>query len=52
MFILFAVVLGVVWLLGFAVYHITSGGFHLLLLLAFAAVIVHFFRSARQHRVT
>jgi len=52
MFMLFALALAAVWLIGFAVYHITSGAFHLLLLVAFAAVIVHFVRNARQHRVT
>jgi len=52
MFIVFALALAVVWVLGFAVYHVASAGFHLLLLLAFAAVIAHFVSKARRTRVT
>jgi hypothetical protein len=52
MLIALAVVLGLVWLLGFGVYHVASGAFHLFLLLAVAAAVAYFVRRARQHRVT
>jgi hypothetical protein len=52
MFIVFALVLAVVWLLGFAVYHVASMGFHLLLVVAAVSLVAHFVVRARHHRVT
>jgi hypothetical protein len=52
MFIVFALVLAVVWLLGFAVYHVASLGFHLLLVVAAVALVGHFVTSARRRRLT
>jgi hypothetical protein len=52
MFIVFALVLAVVWLLGFGVYHVASFGFHLLLLVAAVSLVAHFVTRSRHHRVT
>jgi hypothetical protein len=52
MLIALAVILGLVWLLGFGVYHVASAGFHLLLLLAVAAVVAYFVRRTRRHRLS
>jgi hypothetical protein len=42
-----AVVLLVLWLLGFFAFHIAGGLIHLLLVLAAIAIIVHFVRGRR-----
>jgi hypothetical protein len=42
------VVLLVMWLLGFVVFHVASGLIHLLLILAVISVIVHLVRGRRQ----
>jgi hypothetical protein len=47
MLLLLAIILGIAWIFGFAVYHVASGAIHLLLLLALVAVVVHFIRAAR-----
>lgn len=47
MFLILAVILGVAWLLGFTVFHVASGAFHLLLLLAVIGVVVHFLRGSK-----
>jgi hypothetical protein len=52
MFIVFALVLAVVWLLGFGIYHVASLGFHLLLVVAAVALVAHFVVRARHHHVT
>jgi hypothetical protein len=46
MFILLAIILGIAWLFGFAVYHVASAGIHLLLILAIASVVIHLVRRA------
>jgi hypothetical protein len=46
MFVLLAIILGLAWVFGFAVYHVASAGIHLLLLLAIASAVVHFVRRA------
>jgi len=51
MFIVLAIILALAWVFGFAVYHVASAGLHLLLVLAIAAIVVHFVRGART-RVT
>jgi hypothetical protein len=48
MLLLLAIILGIAWIFGFAVYHVASGAIHILLLLAIIAVIVHFVRGARS----
>jgi hypothetical protein len=42
-----AVVLLVLWLLGFFAFHIAGGLIHLLLVLAVVAIVVHFLRGRR-----
>ena len=48
MFIVLAIILGLAWVLGFTVYHVASAAIHVLLLLAVAAVVLHFVRGARR----
>jgi len=47
MLLILAVIVGVAWLLGFAVFHVAGGAIHLLLLLAVVGIIVHFVRASR-----
>jgi len=47
MLLLLAIILAIAWILGFTVYHVSSGAIHLLILLAVVAVIVHFIRGTR-----
>jgi len=42
MLLAIAVVLVVLWALGFLAFHVTAGLFHILLVLAVVAVILHF----------
>jgi hypothetical protein len=44
--ILFFVLL-VMWLLGFAAFHVAGGLIHLVLIIAFISLIAHFFRGRR-----
>ena len=48
MLFILAVVLLVMWLLGFVVFHVASGLIHLLLILAVISVIFHLARGRRQ----
>jgi hypothetical protein len=52
MLIVLALILGLVWFLGFAVYHVASAGFHLVLLLAAGVAVLYFVQRARRQRVT
>ncbi len=45
MFLALFVVLAVVWLLGWGVFHVAGGLIHLLLIAAVISVIVHFVRG-------
>ena len=45
MLLIVAVIVAIVWLMGFAVFHVAGGAFHLLLLLAVVGVIAHFVRA-------
>ena len=47
MFLFIFLILLVLWLLGFFAFHVTAGLFHLLLILAVVALIVHFVRGPR-----
>ena len=47
MFMVLFFVLLVMWLLGFAAFHVAGGLIHLLLILAVISIIVHFFRGTR-----
>ncbi|MEQ1352422.1 MAG: lmo0937 family membrane protein [Candidatus Acidiferrum sp.] len=40
-----AAVLLVLWLLGFTMFHVTSGFIHILLVLAVISILFHFFRG-------
>ena len=44
MFIAFAVILAMAWILGFGVLHVASTAIHVLVLLAVVSVLVHFIR--------
>ena len=44
MLISLGIVLAIIWILTFAVYHVTSAAIHVLLLLAVVSVLVHFIR--------
>ncbi len=45
MFLVLFVVLLVMWILGFAAFHVAGGLIHLLLLIAVVSLIVHFVRG-------
>jgi hypothetical protein len=45
MLLLFAIIVGVAWLLGFTVFHVASGAIHLLLLIGAIAIVVHIIRT-------
>ena len=47
MFLVLFLVLLVMWLLGFAAFHVAGGIIHLLLLVALIALIVHLFMGRR-----
>jgi hypothetical protein len=51
MLLLAAIVLAVLWLIGFGVYHVASFAIHLLLVLAVAALIVHFVRGMGRRTI-
>ena len=40
-----AIVLGVLWLLGFFAFHITTAAIHIILLVALVLVVMHFLRG-------
>lgn len=48
MFLALFVILLVLWLLGFAGFHMAGGLIHLLLLLAIISIIVHLVRGTEQ----
>jgi len=50
MFLTIALVLVILWALGFLAFHVTTGLVHILLFFAVAAVIVHFVRFAGSRR--
>jgi Family of unknown function (DUF5670) len=45
MFLVLFVVLLVMWLLGFAAFHVAGGLIHLLLVLAVISIVLHLFRG-------
>jgi hypothetical protein len=47
MFLALFVFLLLLWLLGWAAFHVAGGLIHLLLILAVVAIIVHFVRGSR-----
>ena len=47
MFIALAIILALAWVFGFTVYHVSSAGIHLLLLLAVVSAVLYFVRGRR-----
>jgi hypothetical protein len=47
MFLIVAIVLAVLWALGWFAFHAAGGLIHLLLIVALIAVVVHFVRGTR-----
>jgi hypothetical protein len=47
MLTLLAVILAVAWLAGITIFHVTSAGLHLLLIIAVACLFVQVFRTSR-----
>lgn len=47
MFMLLAIILGIAWLLGFAVFNVASMGIHLLVVLAIVSMVLHLVRGRR-----
>jgi hypothetical protein len=47
MFLILFFILLVIWILGWAAFHVASGLIHILLLLAIVAIIIHFVRPHR-----
>jgi hypothetical protein len=45
MFVVIAVVLFVMWFLGFAAFHVAGGLIHLLLIVALISLVIHFVRG-------
>jgi hypothetical protein len=45
MLLVLAIILFVVWILGFAAFHIAGGLIHLLLIFAVISIIIHFVRG-------
>jgi hypothetical protein len=45
MLAIIAAVLLIMWLLGFAAFHVTTGFIHILLMLAIVSVVMHFLRG-------
>jgi hypothetical protein len=50
MLLVLGILMAVAWVMGWGVYHVASGAIHLLLLLALASVVLHFFRAATGTR--
>ena len=48
MLLLLAVIVGICWLLGISVFHVASTAFHLLLVLAVIAIVLHFIGVGRR----
>ena len=51
MLLTLAIILFVVWALGFLVFHIAVGLFHLLVVLAVIALVMHFVRGSSRTTV-
>ena len=48
MLLTIAIILAVLWALGFLAFHVTSGVIHLLIVLAVISLIAHLFRGRRS----
>ncbi len=47
MLLALALVIGIAWMLGFTVFHVTAGAIHVLLVIAIVVAIVHFVQGRR-----
>lgn len=47
MLLTIAIVLAILWALGFLAFHVASGLIHLLLIVAVIAIVVHFLKGRR-----
>lgn len=47
MLLALAIILFLAWAMGFTVFHVTVGAFHLLVLVAVVVLILHFVRGGR-----
>jgi hypothetical protein len=47
MLLALALIIGIAWLLGFTVFHVTAGAIHVLLVVAVVVAIVHFMQGRR-----
>ncbi len=45
MLLILAILFALAWVFGFAVFHVTAGAIHLLVIVAVIAIIAHFVRS-------
>jgi Family of unknown function (DUF5670) len=48
LFLVIFFVLLVIWLVGWAAFHVASGLIHILLVIAIISLILHFFRGSRS----
>lgn len=48
MLLILAIILLVAWILGFAVFHVTAGLIHLIVVIAVILFILHFIRGRRR----
>jgi len=48
MFIAFAIILAIAWILGFGVFHVASAAIHVPVVLAIVSVVLHFVRGQRR----
>jgi Family of unknown function (DUF5670) len=51
MFLTIAIVLLVLWALGFFAFHIAGGMIHIILVIALIAIVWHFLKASRTTRV-
>lgn len=51
MFLTLAIVLFVLWALGFFAFHVTVAFFHIIVILAVIALVLHFVRGGRKTTV-
>jgi hypothetical protein len=47
MLLILAIVLGLLWIGGFGVFHVASAAIHILLILAVISIVLHFVRGKR-----
>ena len=48
MFMAFAIILAIAWILGFGVFHVASAAIHVLVVLAIVSGVLHFVRGQKR----